>query len=79
MPKFRRKPVNATIEAVQYDGANIPPVVFHDEDGKPYVVTIQGQRAPVSPGDWIITEPDGKGHYPCEPGVFADRYEQVEE
>ena len=74
--KFRKKPT--VIEATQFNG-NDTPGVFTDDRGLPYVVTIQGQRAMVSPGDWIIEEPDGKGHYPCEPGVFAERYERVEE
>jgi hypothetical protein len=33
----------------------------------------------VCPGDWIITEPDGNGHYPCKPDVFAAKYEPADE
>ena len=29
-------------------------------------------------GDWIITEPDGKSHYPCKPDIFAARYEPAD-
>jgi len=43
-----------------------------------YVTTIQGQKVPVSEGEWIIAEPDGIHHYPCAPDVFAARYEPVD-
>jgi len=39
------------------------------------VTTIQGKETVVVVGDWIITEPDGKSHYPCKPDIFAARYE----
>lgn len=32
----------------------------------------------VDPGDWIITEMDGSGYYPCKPDVFAAKYETAE-
>ena len=39
------------------------------------VVTIHGQETKVEIGDWIITEPDGKHHYPCKPDIFEQTYE----
>ena len=39
-----------------------------------WIDTPQGGHT-VCPGDWIITEPDGNGYYPCKPTVFALRYE----
>ena len=43
-----------------------------------WIDTIQGGHI-VCPGDWIITEPDGKGFYPCKPDVFAAKYEPAPE
>lgn len=37
-------------------------------------ITIHNQEAIVSPGDWVITEPDGIHHYPCKPDIFAKKY-----
>ena len=31
----------------------------------------------ISPGDWIIAEPDGSGFYPCAASVFERLYEPV--
>lgn len=78
MAKFRKKPV--VIEAVRFDGmpAHDPPGVYRrPEDDTPYVVTIHDQRCYLSPGDWIIPEPDGVHYYPCKPEVFAATYEPV--
>lgn len=33
--------------------------------------------AKVNPGDWIITEPRGDGYYPCNPEVFAAKYDPI--
>lgn len=78
MAQFRKRPV--IVEAVQFTGnpANDPPGVFRrPEDETPYIVTVHYQRAYLSPGDWIITEPDGLHHYPCKPDIFAATYEPV--
>lgn len=78
--KYRKKPV--VVDAVQFDGqpSKDPPGVFRrDEDLTPYVVTVHGQRAYLSPGDWIITESDGSHHYPCKPDIFEATYEPVED
>lgn len=80
MGKFRSKPVE--IEAVQFNKAGDHPAVQYsgkDDSGREYfsVRSKQG-RVSVNSGDWIITEPDGSGHYPCAPEVFAAKYEAVE-
>lgn len=77
MPRYRKKPVD--VDAVQYTGGGPDPDgVFRRElDGAPYVITIHGDRAYLKPGDWIITEPNGKNHYPCKPDIFAATYEAV--
>lgn len=78
MTRYRKKPV--TVEATQFDGHNDPPGVFRrPEDNTPYVVTIHDQRCYLSPGDWIIAEPDGIHHYPCKPDIFAATYEPADE
>lgn len=74
--KYRKKPV--VVEAVQFDGVptNDPPGVWRrDSDLSPYVVTIHAQRVYLSPGDWIIPEPDGIHFYPVKPDVFVEMYE----
>lgn len=75
MPKFRKKPV--VIEAVQLLEGEVPPpgVIYCTETGRPYVVTIHGQRCYVVTGDWIIPEPDGKHFYPCKADIFKATYE----
>lgn len=78
--RFRRKVTE--IEAGQFDGvpAHDPPGVFRrPEDDAPYVVTIHGQRAFLSPGDWIAPEPDGVHYYPIKDSVFRATYEPVGE
>lgn len=42
-----------------------------------WIDTVQGGHT-VCPGDWIITELDGRGYYPCKPAVFAATYDAVE-
>lgn len=74
--KYRKKPI--VIETVQFDGKNDPPGVFRrEEDLSPYVVTIHGQRCYISPGDWIIPEPDGVHYYPCKNDIFQATYEPL--
>lgn len=41
-----------------------------------WIDTVQGGHV-VCPGDWIITELDGKGYYPCKPEVFAQTYDEA--
>ncbi len=75
--KFRSKPIE--VEAFQWLGSGNPshPAVYCGDDQLWYVVTIHGQRAYLAPGDWVITEPDGKHHYPCKPDIFAARYQKI--
>jgi hypothetical protein len=92
VPKFRKKPV--VREAEQYDGpssvgmneplphapAGVVWFAF-DNSGEryPVVKTAGGQRVRIKPGDWVLAEPNGRGHYPCDPDIFAAEYEPVEE
>ena len=38
------------------------------------VTTIQGERVSVKPGEWIVREPIGDGHYPVADEVFRAKY-----
>ena len=42
-----------------------------------WIDTLEGGHT-VCPGDWIITGVQGE-HYPCEPDIFEQTYEAVEE
>lgn len=42
-----------------------------------FIVTAQGTKAYLSPGDWIITHSNGVNHYLCDPVTFSETYEQV--
>lgn len=85
--KFRKKPM--VVEAEQFLGFYHTPypagVELEDNSNDPtkdryrfYVVTAHGQRAYLEPHDWVIAEPDNRGHYPCKPDIFAATYEPVE-
>ena len=80
--KFRKKPV--VIEAEQFL-PETEPLPFREQracslgpDGW-YVTTAHGQRTAIVSGDWIISEPDNRGFYPCKPDIFEMTYEPVEE
>jgi hypothetical protein len=76
--RYRKKPV--VIDAVQFEGppGKDPPGVFRrPEDDSPYVVTIHDQRCYLSPGDWIVPEPDGVHYYPIKDEVFRATYDEV--
>lgn len=79
MARYRKKPV--VVEAEQYhaypESGGWPKGVQVEEGAGPFVVTTHGQRAYLESGDWVITEPDGRGHYPCKPHIFAATYEAV--
>jgi hypothetical protein len=82
MTRYRKKPV--VVDAIQFwpDQGPLPEGVHshgQDDNGRPYysVKTAHGQRVFVVAGDWIIAEPDGRGHYPCKPDIFAATYEAV--
>lgn len=85
MPKFRKKPT--VVDAEQWFPGKpvrgVEEVIFKIDDetypsGYGYVTTIHGQATTVSPGDWIIQEPDGIHYYPCKPEIFEATYELVE-
>lgn len=79
MGKFQKKPI--IVEAVQWNKPGDHPAVFcrtfGNETELPYVKGKQGY-VPVHEGDWIITELDGSGYYPCADDVFHATYEEVE-
>lgn len=50
-----------------------------EQRAEAYVITIHEQQAWLDPADWVITELDGKHHYPCKPDVFEMTYEQIED
>jgi hypothetical protein len=95
MPKFRKKPSDAVIEADQwFDGKAVAGVhggapyqrvetAIYPEGSYPIsgpsVVTQHGQVTPIKEGDWILPEPDGIHFYPVKPDIFTERYEEVVE
>ncbi|MCK5606274.1 hypothetical protein KAR91_30520 [Candidatus Pacearchaeota archaeon] len=82
MKKYRKKPV--VVEAVQwFPGVEHPRIHYKCWMNDvtyvpPYVITIHNDKIELAPGDWIVTEPDGKHAYPCKPDIFAATYEEVE-
>jgi hypothetical protein len=65
-----------------------PDAVLHDKMGgsqrfpqNPYmaVANAHGQMLRVEPGDWIVAEPDGRGHVPYSPEEFKATYEPCKE
>lgn len=76
MARYRSKPVE--IDAEQWHPGKSVRGVFAlgvDPYVMPCVITIHGQVTPISPGDWIVAEPDGIHFYPCKPDIFESRYE----
>jgi hypothetical protein len=88
MARYRKRPV--VVDAEQFGGFYATPYptgvkmednsndLNSEERYRFYVVTAHGQRAYIQDGDWIIAEPDGRGHYPCKPDIFAAIYEPME-
>jgi hypothetical protein len=89
MARFRSRPTE--VEAEQWwPGRHVRGVRYRveyeaeDAEGTrliregPYVTTIQGTDVPISPGEWVVTEPDGVHHYPIAPSVFATKYDPIE-
>lgn len=85
MTRFRSKPVE--IEAVRLTKERMwdwrsaveqepPGIGWADEDTVVYCHTRQGV-VKADLGDWIITESDGSGCYPCKPDVFENKYEPI--
>lgn len=86
MAKFRKRPV--IVEAWQWlPGKDVPGVQVETPSEavvliagqvlRHYVVTAHGQRAYLSPGDWVLAEPGGRGFYPCQDDIFRATYEPV--
>lgn len=78
MARYRKKPV--VVEAVQWFKPGDHPAVTTTAPERGSleprgVVQTAGGKAIVYPGDWVITEPDGRGHYPCKPDIFDATYE----
>ncbi len=85
LARYRKKPVE--VQAGQWKGpwVKLPGVFAESAGGDPgsiggekvryYVVTIHGQKAYLSPGDWVITEPNGENHYPCQDEIFRASYD----
>jgi hypothetical protein len=84
MAKFLRKPT--IVEAEQWfpgkQVSGVTEVIFSDGPngatkscGYGHCVTIHGEVTKVSPGDWVITEPDGEHHYPCKDEIFRATYD----
>jgi hypothetical protein len=93
MPRFRSKPREVEA-IQWFPGTDVPGVFVEDPyrrelevmepdlpPGLPvryFVVTIHRQRAYLEPGDWVVTEPDGKRHYPVKDEIFRETYTPVE-
>lgn len=86
MALYRKKP--ALREATQWLGPGYlaagverewVPNYGTDTEGvyRYYVVTTHGQKTFVQPGDYIVREPDGNGHYPCKAEIFEREHEPV--
>ncbi len=74
MARYRKRPI--IVEAEQwFPGVEIPGLTRGPLGIG--VVTIHEQLAYLSPGDYVITEPDGVHHYPCKPDIFEASYEPV--
>ena len=65
------------VEAVQAVEGKISliPGVVRDFDGEAWVIGTLGGRMEIVPGDWVIT--DAQGRYICKPDVFDLAYEPV--
>lgn len=76
MGRFTKRPV--TVEAVQFNKIGDHPAV---EAGFGTGFCIEGRQGfvGVQPGDWIITEMNGAGFYPCAPDVFEATYVPAED
>lgn len=85
MPQFRKKPVvveavkltDEALDAEHPSELHIPGVGYDPVHREALVTTIHGDKLFVHVGEWIITEPDGKHHYPCKPDIFEATYEPV--
>ena len=86
MARYKRRQT-PDIEATQFffDGPPVKGVTIEvqNAEGKfvgtraAYVITIQGQKAWLTEGDFVITERDGIHHYPCDARVFLESYVKI--
>lgn len=84
--RYRKKPVE--IQAIRFTGDNVTEVretfgaagIYGPTETNPnalLLTTIDGEQVPCPAGHWVIAEPVADRFYPCDPGVFEDRYEAV--
>lgn len=74
--EYRRKA--STVKAAVMPHAGESPAGVEYDGGKPFVVTAHKQRVYVEPGDMIVPEPDGSGHYPVKPDIFHASHDPVD-
>ena len=83
--RYRKKPV--VVEAIQYDGENVPQIVewmalaeseitFQLQYNALAIETLEGIMC-AGVGDWIIKGVKGE-FYPCKPDIFDATYEPEE-
>lgn len=88
MGQYVRKPI--VVEAEQwFPGKRVPGV--HGDQGqpmcpchrvggghdRPHVMTAHTQIVHLEPGDWVLPEPNGRGHYPVKDDIFRAMYDPV--
>jgi co-chaperonin GroES (HSP10) len=77
-PVVRVRGKSREMDAVQFTNDGPDPIgVERTWDGKAYVITAHSQRVYLQPGDWIIGEPNGVGHYPIKAAIFNVTHERV--
>ena len=80
--KYRRKPITAEVEAIQFDDSNyiecekfIGQENYDNTLNYPNIKTMEGTMR-VSVGDYVIKGVKGE-FYPCKPDIFELIYEVV--
>lgn len=79
MPMYRKKPVDRDCEQ-WFPGKEVRGVLFettNPPDGEKMAVvrTAQGQLVALTPGDWVVLEPDKSGYYPIKDEIFRKEYD----
>jgi hypothetical protein len=72
MKQYRSKPKIVNAEQ-WYPGREVPGVFPHPNGY--FVTTIHNQRVFLTPGDFVVQEPDGEHYYPVKPDIFKASYE----
>jgi hypothetical protein len=80
MKQYRHRPT--VTRAAQYFASQLPEdrpegVQVQFGEGKPFVVTVHGERAYLVDGDYVVAEPDGEHFYPCKSDIFVSHYEEM--